>query len=706
MNTDAYRIAPPLIPPPDLSGAVGARLLRLLDVQIQRNLAALDRDRRKRGITDENVIVTDIPYCGHFLGGCAYAFAVWARFADADETTGQMSPERLEQTAVSIIQAWVQAYETDPDKAWRKFASGRFLHLLGMGSWLLEHKLAPETRLRAAQILAAEADRFLDTAAPAQLYDDTQAESNAWTGGGIATVSCMLRHHPHRQLWDEKAKEYMISAYATQEDVESERIVDGKPLNEWLHGPNAFPEYIVENHGFVHPDYMETFAEMVRSAVAYRLAGEPIPEAVAFNADKVFDMLMTLSLPDGTHLYVQGTDYTPRRLDSLFQACNLVPLRPTPRRRAWFLRSLKTLEKMVRERPELPIGGWLGLPYDLGTTWGLAQNYMMARFFGLGGETIPDAELEKEHAGVHISRSGGFALHRTPDTISSVSWHARTDPPKAMGMTMPLDRDVLCYPMPGSIVGEVHEAPDPETEKHGATPAVVHHHIRAREDGFSLTLELTWCSGKVRQNSAFISLPDGRSVYIEERIALEEVALAHAISGNIVLFDDTRWPFQDGPRTYYGIPGRLSPNPTDTMAGNGLSIDDRMGFIVLGSDRFRLYRHEGQPGIWRGGGTMYDTCRIEFLPSGSEHSSAVFHPGARISRFGMISCPNQTRRATAALAAAVRETGWILDAEGALALDVPPFLVYANFSSRDRSVPAEPDPRTLPPNSSGWVPCS
>ena len=699
MNTDAHHVAPPIIPPTDLSGPVGPRLLSLLGVQVGRNLAALERDRWERGIADEDVVVTDIPYCGHFLGGCAYAFAVYARF----DETGGLSGERLERTATSIIRAWVRAYETDRETAWRKFASGRFMHLLGMGSWLLWHRLDSEIRLRVAGLLAAEADRFLDGPAPAQLYDDTQAESNAWTGGGIATVSCMLKRHPHRRLWDEKAREYMISAYATEEDVQSRRVVDGKPLKEWLHGPNAFPDYTVENHGFVHPDYMEAFAEMVRSAVAYRLTGEPVPEAVAFNADKVFDMLTALSLPDGTHLYVQGTDYTPRRLDSLFQACDLVPLRPTAQRKAWFLRSLERLEKMARECPELPMSGWLGVPYDLGTTWGLAQNYMMSRLFGVGGETIADAELERER--VHVSRSGCFALHRTHDTISSVSWHGRTEPPKVMGLTMPLDRDVLCYPMPWSIIGEVHEAADGETDECGATLGLVRHQIEAREDGFSLMLELSWCSGKVRQNCAFISLPDGRSVYLEERVALEDVVLARAVSGNIALFDDTRWPFQDGPRAYHGASGRLRPDGTNTMVGNWLNIDDRMGCIVLGSDRFRLYRREGKPCIWRNDGTMYDTCRLEFLPSESECGPVLFRSGAHISSFGMVSCPNQTRQATAATAATLRETGWLLDAEGALAFEVPRFLVYANFSAENRSAPTGPGRQTLPPNRSGWVPC-
>ena len=703
LNPFDCRVDPPLIPAEDLSGVFGSRLLELLGVQVRRNLVCLERDRREKGIDDERVIVTEIPYAGHFLGGCACAFATFARFGEGAESASVeklgVPLERLEEIGADIVGAWVRAWVGGSrEEVWKRFSSGRFLYLLGMGAWLLWHRLDAETRQGAAEVLITEADRFLGGPAPAQLYDDTQAESNAWTGGGLAAVSCVLRRHPHRGLWDGKAKEYMIGAYATVADVTSDRVVDGKRLRAWLSGANALADHTVENHGFVHPDYMAAIAEMLRCAAAYRLAGEPVPEAVAFNAELVFDRLMELSLPDGTHLYPQGTDYTARRVDSLFQAGALAFLRPDPRRRACLLRSLEMLEEMARAGEKMPMSGWIGLPYDLGTTWGLAQNYLMCRLFGGEIAAVADASLEEALAGVHVSEPGCFALRRTADAVSVCSWHDRTRPARIMGWTMPLDRDVLCYPLPWSGVGEVREAAGDGEEAFPAEVERVRHRVAEDRAGFSVVMELAWGGRKVRQHCAFIALPDGRSAYLEERVAVEAVAVAGASSGHLAIFDDERWPLQKGARRFAGARGLLDAEGADVSMSNWLSIDGRMGYVAVGADRFRVRRCAGQAAIWRGDGTMYDTCRVEFLPRGCAGGTARLAAGERISGFALISCPNQTTAVTAALAEEVGQAGFLVDAEGALVLELAPYVVYANFAETSRWC-ADSE---LPPFSGGW----
>ena len=56
----------------------------------------------------------------------------------------------------------------------------------------------------------------------------TSRPSVKTTASGLALAFCMLKQHPRRGLWGEKAKEFMISAYATAADVQSRRVVDGK----------------------------------------------------------------------------------------------------------------------------------------------------------------------------------------------------------------------------------------------------------------------------------------------------------------------------------------------------------------------------------------------------------------------------------------------------------------------------------------------
>jgi hypothetical protein len=681
---ERYQIELPRIPADDRSGELGPRLLKLLRVVTERNLQCMERDRRAAGLDDGETIVDTSPsrYFRYFVGGSAYALAVLTRFDESGETVGHRSRDDLRRLAVSMIRAVVRTHKLGGGQAeWNRFRSARELHLLGTGAWLLWDRLDAETRLLVAQILEYEADRFLDAPAPARLHGNTQAESNAWTAGGLAVAACMLKSHPHHPRWAAKANEYMISAYATAQDAESEEPVDGRPLKTWLSGPNALPDYTVENHGFIHTDYLAAISEMVRSAVAYRLADLPLPQAATFNADKVFDLLAFLLLPDGSHLYPQGTDYTPRRLDSFFQVCNLVPLRPDPLRKTCFLRALDSLEKMAAERPELPMSGWIGSPYNLSITWGLTQNYLMCRLYGDGGTVLPDDGLEKALAGVRVFEFGQFVVHRTAETLSSFSWHHRAAPPRVMGLTMPLDRDVLCYPMPGSYLGDVreHAADAPTTVP--VSLKLLQHKVDARDDGFSVLASLERCSGKVRQNCAFVSLPEGASVYLEERTAVGKVEISLATSGNVVIFDDPRWVYQSGPRKFFGKLGELSPAATP-HEGSWLNVDDRLGYVSLGATRVRLEKRPGRPAIFRGSNTMYDTCRLEFLHVAPEVGlpSAEFRDGERIGAFVLVSCPNQTAKETAAVAERIDELGWQVNQPGLLAAKVDGYLVYANFS--------------------------
>ena len=688
---DKYRVKPARIPRDDVSSDLGPRLLALLSNQVARNLGAMEADRKKANLEDPHAIVSDGPYFEYFVAGNAYAAAVLVRFGRPAETMAGLSRQQLLDSAARMIRAVAHDHHLGGGaKQWTRFRSARILHLLGMASWLIWEELDRPTQLLVARIIEHEADRFLDRPAPARLHHDTQAESNAWTGGGIAVAACMLSSHPHRELWAQKANEYMIGAYATSQDVASDQVVDGKPLDQWLTAPNAFDDYTVENHGLIHPDYIGAISEMVRAAVAFRLAEQPVPRAVTFNAAEVLDLLVFLYLPDGSQLYPQNTDYTPRRLDVFFQAANIIPHEPSPLAKACLLRTLTTMETMAGECPDRPMNGWIGFPYDLGSTLGLTQNYLMFRFFGHGGQAVPDDQLEAELAGAFVSPNGQFAVHRTANTISSFSWRATGKPPLVMGLTMGLDKDLLCYPMPWSYIGQVRESGQKALLK------VHSHRLAEHEDGFAVSLELTWCSGKVRENCAFVSLPDGRSVYLQQRHGPPNVTLEPPTSGNVTLFDDTGWVYQDRPRAFFAQPGRVTPETNKLNQGNWINVDDRLGYAVLGSSQFRLYRIPGQPCIYRKSGTMYDTCRLEFVNPQPDD-------GPWADSFAVVTCPNQTRTETAALAERIRQSGWHADREGFLTIALENFLVYANFSPQNQSIADGDHQIPIPAKTSGWV---
>jgi len=697
-----YLVTPVTLPVSDRSGAVGERLLKLLSVQAERGLQwALEVSGQPAVPVVEFAVPEGkgMKWPVHNLFNAAtnaYVFAALARFGTPGRTMGGISREQMEQMAVVMIRAVADTHPVSGSAEvranwWDKWRAIRVDHIFQMGGWLLWDRMEPETRLLLPQILAHDADLYLQDEAPALLYDDTQAESNAWTGGGLALAYCMLKQHPHREMRGEKAREFMVSAYATAEDLSSERLVDGKPLNRWLHGANAFPDYTVENHGFIHPIYIAAVSEMVRSVICYRLAGERVPEAATFNAAHVFDTLMLLNLPDGNHLYVQGTDYDPRRLDSFLQACNIIPLKPDPLREACFLRVLGSMERMARERPEMDMSGDILFRFDFGTSWALTENYMMRRLFGGPAEAIPEDQIEQRLAGVHMNELARFALHRTPRTVSTFSWHAIERSSQVMGITMPLQKDVLCCAYPcGSYIGDVDVGAD--------TPAppirVVSCNAVANGAGFGVVAELERCSGKVTQHCAFVSLPDGRSVYLEHREARQAVSVMSADSGNVWIYDDLRWPFQKRPRTFCSRDGILRPVSGRTYEGNWINVDDRMGYAAMGLEKFGLETSTDR----------YHTWRLAFVHPASGAVPQHFEPGQSISSFGLVSCPHQASGETEGMAEDMSRRGWHIKTAGVLALVIKPFLVYASFEERPEHCPLSDGRVHFRGRTAGWLP--
>jgi len=235
-----------------------------------------------------------------------------------------------------------------------------------------------------------------------------------------------------------------------------------------------------------------------------------------------------------------------------------------------------------------------------------------------------------------------------------------------MGLTMPLDADVLCCPAQGSTIGEVVAAGvDPQTPL-----VVVAHRVQADGTGFSVAATLRRCAGRIRQDCAFVSLPDGWSVYLERRVAEQDVTILSSESGTVWLYDDLRWPFQKLPRVFRAGAGLLCPASGQAYSGHWLNVDDRMGYVVLGADAFTLTRRTDD----------YHTWRLAFSQVPAAATPQRRAAGQEIGRFALVSCPWQTADETLGLAGAIAARGWEADQDGILAIAVGTHLVRADVA--------------------------
>jgi hypothetical protein len=103
---------------------------------------------------------------------------------------------------------------------------------------------------------------------------------------------------------------------------------------------------------------------------------------------------------------------------------------------------------------------------------------------------------------------------------------------------------------------------------------------------------------------------------------------------------------------------------------------------------------------------MYDTLRLEFVhvaPTAEKSAPASFDAGECIDRFAVVSCPNQTKEETAALAQRIGRVGWQVAEQGVLALAVGRYLVYSNCSGETKLLPDGKESVPLAPRTSGWA---
>lgn len=261
------------------------------------------------------------------LSSFAYGTAVMLKTGIYDPSvTGQSADQALNQAILAINGVAFSYKINSPDNAnWggsRDSGSSTWQAALwasqaAEAAWMLWDDLPNDTRRAVATMVEYEANTFKS---PLQEYSvpywktpagvtnysgDTKAEENAWNARFLGLAQAMMPDHPNVALWRDKASELNVSAYSRQADLSNTTLVDGKPVNQWLGGYNAFNNGVVVNHGAVQPDYMAADSILRgTAAINTTLAGQFIPESALWNADMVYDALASVVLvtgPDNTY---------------------------------------------------------------------------------------------------------------------------------------------------------------------------------------------------------------------------------------------------------------------------------------------------------------------------------------------------------------------------------------------------------------------
>lgn len=571
-GADALRVLPPRIPPlrPE------PRAEKLLRNQVRYLVEAAPPVE----------IPNELEYAIRPLAGTATACAICLKFTACENA------EAARATAVRILADLTRTHltgggRTASGRPWgHHWQSAFWAWEATFAAWLLWPELPAPLRQAVVHMAVDEADRFADLPAPASEFLDTKAEENSWNSLILVWASEALPDHPQREKWRHRALEYMISAFATRADRESSRMVDGRPLRQWVRGANAHSDYTVENHGFVHPDYMTTITMNLTNALVYRLLERPLPQAVRHNAAQVYDVLKFLTQPDGSLLYPNGTDWN---LHVLGHTWNLHILmeRLLGDRQAGALAgaALATLEKMQARTPS----GRIFVPAEMTSYPGMEQHYgmlvgsglMAARLWPPPPESKPLDTVWKELEGARLFDDAHFFVARAAGAINSFAWGLRI-----MGLTMPFAEDPMVHPMNHSYIGLLGEMEGPTDRPArigvgslalertlARDPVTVRTVVPGSESGAMHVTASVTRSG-VGQVFSFTALPSGQSVYME-RFSGE----GGPVRGGLVsLLEEQNWVYGRGERQIeQGQPAWVN-------------VDGRLGFAVAGGGGVKLIR--------------------------------------------------------------------------------------------------------------------
>jgi hypothetical protein len=502
--------------------------------------------------------------------------ATCLRFASCEE------PAETRDDYVKMLDELVSAHYTGggvtaSGKPWgHEWQSSYWTWQATFSAWLMWWELSPPLRRAVLAMAIDEADRFLEMPAPYARFLDTKAEENAWNSMLLVLLGEILESHPHHARWRERGLEYMISAFAAGEDRTSKRVVEGKPLSAWLGGANVHPDFTLENHGFVHPDYMACIGLNLTNALVYRLLARRVPEAVTFNAQPVYDVLKFFTAADGGLFYPGSTDWSLHRLDLTWStALQMDRLAHDPQAGALGDLALDTMERMHARYGD----GRMFAQYEFTTyktieavtSTSLDVGLMFARMWMPAEPSEPIETVWKQLEGARVFEDGRLFVMRTPKAINSFSWGTRI-----MGVAEPFAKDTIVWPVsrgyfglgapivPGPLVagrlGIGSKAFEDAARKddtalqgaiHGSENGATFVTLRARQAG----------RGKV---VSFTALPSGKSVYMER----VDGDTANLWGGMIGLLEEPEW--------FYGRASRA----VERDANRWVNIDGRLGYAM------------------------------------------------------------------------------------------------------------------------------
>jgi len=623
---DGQVVRPPDLRQMDLSGELGKELnylcLRQLGADCRDRLALGGESVLKDSFTQAKPGVQMRETQVRPLASVAFAGSALLTFGKYDENATGIPRRDMARMMASLIRELAAHHISNADKSswwWgNEWQSAYWTALAGQGAWLIWDRLPASTRRQVAHMVEYEADRFLGSAPPHNEFSDTKAEENAWNSEVIVLAACMMPNHANYAAWEQKAKEYIITSFATPEDCASDRVVDGKPLKDWLDGPNVHSDFTLENHGFFHPDYTTSYYLAVQNWPFYKLAGMTPPDELLLNVPQMHKILTFLTLPNGWTYYPQCTDWNNYRHDVTIMAQITNPIMPSPedaRCLRWGLDAIAYADAPNAGKiPQNLFGGlnFNGCPLDT-----MTHVYLMHYLFGPGAEPLSDGQARQKLCGTRLFEQGKCVVCRSREAMASFSWFDSAR--RLMACVTPMQSDCIMLPKFRSLIGTIGGKIDDAK-------------IGKREvellDGGGFVARVELQRGPelaAGEKIVMAALPDGRAIWAEWYSGSVPDD-AEVRSGLVFYENNPFWLRGAKPRIYHpGGTWNLTDKPAVLIGSNAawLNVSDKFGIVVRGSRSVLIENGQLSLNYRAAGGAEVAPCSVTvFLPSADRAATA------------------------------------------------------------------------------------
>jgi hypothetical protein len=175
---------------------------------------------------------------------------------------------------------------------------------LALCAHLVRDKIDEQLYVRVLELLAFEADRFIDVVPP-----DGCLEENAFDTASLAWAICLQPDHAHQTPWLSALHLWSQNIATTVYDAADHSELFGTSVSAMVCTRTMHPDLTAENHGFFDPELLSYGSWLVLSLAAFRLCGKEVPAFfMRATHQGAFDLLLRFYLPNGTIYNPCGVD--------------------------------------------------------------------------------------------------------------------------------------------------------------------------------------------------------------------------------------------------------------------------------------------------------------------------------------------------------------------------------------------------------------